>query len=356
MIHTVHDQVLRFINDRATAAFESLALAVFAHQFESIPVYRRFCEQRGQTPSTVHDWREIPPVPTLAFKHLELRCGPSERTFVTTGTTQGTEHRGRHAMPDLRLYHAAAVAGLKEFVFPDVDAIRILSLIPSAAARPESSLGQMVDWAVEDFGCAGSGFYAEAAQVDVTGFIEALRCSEREGTPVCIMTTTGTLLGFLHRSREAGWSFRLPHGSRLMDSGGSKGGPRPMSRNGLMQAVWSILAIPSYFVVNEYGMTELSSQYYDNVIRDRYRGYPSHRAKVGPHWLRPIIVDPATLCEVLPGTRGLLTHVDLANAGTAVAVLTEDVGCASRDGLELIGRAKGAEARGCSLALADFAT
>ena len=104
----------------ASATFEALALEVFAHQFECIPAYRRVCEQRGTTPATVHDWRDIPPVPALAFKHLELRCGPAQRTFVSSGTTHGPEQRSRHALPDLRLYHAAAISGLKEFLFPDV--------------------------------------------------------------------------------------------------------------------------------------------------------------------------------------------------------------------------------------------
>ena len=65
-----------------------------------------------------------------------------------------------------------------------------------------------------------------------------------------------------------------------------------LSRNGLLQAVWNTFAIPGYFVVNEYGMSELSSQYYDNVIRDRYHGRGTHRAKAAPHWMRPRVLDP----------------------------------------------------------------
>jgi hypothetical protein len=50
----------------------------------------------------------------------------------------------------------------------------------------------------------------------------------------------------------------------------------------------------------------------------------------------------------------LLCHFDLANAGTAMAVLTEDVGRVVPDGFELIGRAAGGEERGCSLSAAAF--
>ena len=67
-----------------------------------------------------------------------------------------------------------------------------------------------------------------------------------------------------------------------------------------------------------------------------------------------MLLDPATLREVPAGERGVLCHVDLANAGTAVGVLTEDVGRLTRDGFEVLGRVEGTEARGCSLALAEF--
>ena len=350
-IHPIHDKILAFIGDAASATFEALALEVFAHQFECIPAYRRVCGQRGKTPVTVHGWRDIPAVPAAAFKHLELCCGPPERTFVSSGTTHGPEQRSRHTPPDLRLYRAAAVTGLKEFVFPDVPQIPILSLIPSAGEHPDSSLAQMVAWAIETFGTGGSSVFASQDRFDFTGFANALR---RSGEPVCIMTTTGALLRFFDHCRDEGWSFRLPHSSRLMDTGGTKGAPRVLSRNGLLQAVWNTFAIPGYFVVNEYGMSELSSQYYDNVICDRHHGRGTHRAKAAPHWMRPRFLDPVTLRDVPRGEPGLLCHVDLANAGTALAVLTEDIGREMKDGFEVIGRAAGAEARGCSLALADF--
>jgi hypothetical protein len=353
-IHTIHDKVLAFIGNAASATFETLALEIFAHQFEHSAAYRRVCEQRGARPATVTDWRAIPAVPTLAFKHVELHCGPPQRTFLTTGTTQGPEQRGRHAMPDLRLYRAAALAGLQTFLFPDVDTLPVLSLIPAARERLESSLAQMVEWAIERFGSADSASFAVADRIDFDRFAAALQQSERDGRPVCIMTTTGALIRFFDRCRDAGWAFRLPHGSRLMDTGGTKGAPRPLSRHGLLQAVWNLCAIPGYFVVNEYGMTELSSQLYDNVIRDRYHGRGTHRALAGPHWLRTRVLDPGSLSDVAAGHTGVLCHVDLANAGTAVAVLTEDLGRLRVDGLELLGRVHGAEARGCSLALADF--
>jgi len=352
--HAVHDRVLEFIHGSSTACFGMLALEVFAHQFEMIPAYRRVCEARRQTPDTVADWRRIPPVPTLAFKRVDLCCAPADRIFLTTGTTEGADHRGRHAMPDLRLYRDASMTAMKELVFPDVDRIRVLSLIAPAADRPESSLAQMADWALNVYGTDASGGFVRGGILDFESFAEALREAAHSGEPVCILTTTAALIRFFDRCRDEGWSFRLSHGSRLMDTGGDKGAPRVLSRNGLLHAVWQTFAIPGYFCVNEYGMAELSSQFYDNVIRDRVAGRFSYRAKIGPAWTRTRVIHPETLDDTEDGEPGLLCHVDLANAGTALAVLTEDIGRTVADGFELLGRAKGAETRGCSLALAEF--
>lgn len=354
-MHPVHDEVLAYIARPEPERFGALALAVFAHQFERVPAYRAACERRGATPMTVTDWRQIPPVPTLAFKRHDFCCAPAERVFLTSGTTRGPERRGRHPMPDLRLYRAAALAGLRRFVVPDVDDIRIVSLIPSAREQPHSSLAQMVAWALEAFGTPDSVECVRGPHFDLEACVSALRRSEADGQPVCVMTTTAALVRLLDHCAARGLRFRLPHGSRLMDTGGAKGAPRVLSRRGLLHACWRTFAIPGYFVVNEYGMTELSSQAYDNVIRDRVAGRLTTRAKVTPPWMRTRILDPATLAEVPAGARGLLCHTDLANAGSALCVLTEDVGCRTGEGFEIVGRVAGAEARGCSLALADLA-
>jgi hypothetical protein len=353
-MHAVHDQVLEFIASPNSEGFGVLALAVFAHQYERIAPYRQVCERRGVHPSSLRDWRDIPPVPALAFKHVDLCCAPAERTFMSSGTSQGIEQRSRHLLPDLRLYRTSALAGLRMHLFPDVANLRIASLIPSAAEWPHSSLAQMIDWAMEEFAAEHSAVFASAKRFDFEGLTALLRRSDRDAVPVCVVTTTAGLIRFLDHCRDAGVSFRLPHGSRLMDTGGSKGVRRPLSRPGLLQAVWSTLAIPGYFVVNEYGMSELSSQYYDNVVRDRIAGRFTRRAKVGPPWLRARFLDPQSLRDVEPGQPGLICHVDLANAGSAVAVLTEDIGRSTEDGFEILGRAAAAEARGCSLALAEF--
>ena len=70
----------RFDDDEGR--FERLALALFEFQFEHCEVYRRFWEGRNRTPGTVETWREIPAVPTSAFKEVALRCFPALKAML----------------------------------------------------------------------------------------------------------------------------------------------------------------------------------------------------------------------------------------------------------------------------------
>ncbi|MDE0058769.1 MAG: long-chain fatty acid--CoA ligase, partial [Defluviicoccus sp.] len=71
---TLSEKVLDFIGRETSTeeGFDALALALFAHQFESNESFRRFCLKKGRTPRSARSWREIPPVPISAFKTLTL--------------------------------------------------------------------------------------------------------------------------------------------------------------------------------------------------------------------------------------------------------------------------------------------
>ena len=94
MRESVVDKVLECIHSPTEEGFESLALEVFAFQYRRNPAYRQFCDRRGATPAKVSSWQEIPPVPTVAFKELDLCCALPAQVFLTSGTTQGQERRG----------------------------------------------------------------------------------------------------------------------------------------------------------------------------------------------------------------------------------------------------------------------
>lgn len=139
-----------------------------------------------------------------------------------------------------------------------------------------------------------------------------------------------------------------------MDTGGFKGRSREVMREEMLRLYEEVLAIRAAFRVNEYGMTEMGSQFYDNTLRDRVLGRFRPRFKAIPHWVRTRILGPVTLEELPESEVGLMIHYDLANCGSVIAVETEDLGYRIDEGFEIVGRAPGAEARGCSLTVEEL--
>jgi hypothetical protein len=135
-----------------------------------------------------------------------------------------------------------------------------------------------------------------------------------------------------------------------METGGSKGRARGLAPGELHAQLERALGVPTARIVNQYGMTELASQFYDSVLARP--GEP--RRKLGPPWARVRVVDPETGADARPGEIGSLAIYDLANTGSVLALQTADLGRSLRDGFELVGRelgrSPGAEARGCSIA------
>jgi hypothetical protein len=115
-----------------------------------------------------------------------------------------------------------------------------------------------------------------------------------------------------------------------------------VNRIELYAALQALFRLSPERIVAEYGMTELSSQYYDSNA-----GEP--RLKIAPPWLRSYAVD-GTGHSLASGIVGALVHVDLANRSSCISIQTEDLGAVfPSGGLVLLGRDTGAELRGCSL-------
>lgn len=354
---TIVSAVREFIAAPEEARFPSLALDVFRFQYEGNEPYRRFCDRRGRSPSNVGDWTEIPAVPVTAFKHVDLVVSAlgSGSVFVTSGTTRGSEQRGRHHVPDPTIYRAAALPHFERCVLPDGIRPRFIVLAPSLAEESQSSLCQMIDWLADAFATGPAEYFVRGGELDGDSLAGRLHELEPTREPVCLIGVTYALIRFIDRCQASGERFRLPYGSRIVDTGGTKGKSRTLSRNGLLRAFWDFFGVPGYMVSNEYGMTEMCSQFYDDAIVNHFAGKKRDRAKLAPPWVRSQILSPTSFEPVAHGERGLLRHFDLANVGSVCALQTEDVGIAVDEGFEIAGRAVGAEARGCAALLADVA-
>jgi hypothetical protein len=340
--------------------FNDLAMDAFRFQVEKNPVYGRFVEARGGSPGSIDRWTDIPMVPTTAFKRLPLVCGDpasAQAVFRTSGTTS-PHARGVHYVLDLDLYHGALLPNFRRHLLPEGGKIRILSLVPDAGLVPESSLGHMmkvVAWAMGD---GDGGFFAGEQGLPLSGpFQEALARAVREGTPVLVAGTAFAVRHWLDVARESGFRVVLPPGSRVMETGGFKGRSREVPREGLYRELSDTLGVPISRIVNEYGMTEMCSQFYEPVLVDEPAaagegaGGLAGRRHVPPPWVRTQVLDPVTLETLGPGGTGILAHFDLSNLGSVCHLLTEDLGVATRDGFRLLGRTPGSEPRGCSLTM-----
>jgi hypothetical protein len=330
--------------------FEALAVALFAHQFEHCAAYRRFCQGRGRTPASLGSWREIPPVPTGAFKEVALRCFPAQRTvhtFRTSGTTQ--VGRGQLHLDTLAIYEASLLPSFQRFLLPDLTRERpeatLLVLAPSPAEARDSSLSHMFGVAIRELGAEGSRFFVERDSLLTDALLEALEAAATD-RPLLLCGTAFAFVHLLDALQQRGIRLELPASARLMETGGFKGRSRSLPRPALYAALEEQLGVPLDRIVNQYGMTELGSQFYDSVIREP----DTPRRKLGPPWARVRIVDPETGEDSAPDAPGVIVVVDLANTGSVVAIQTADLGRSVGDGFEVIGREPGAEARGCSIA------
>ena len=354
MKEPVVQRVLEYMRNPGEDDFGRLALEVFAFQYGHNAAYRRFCNRRGVTPDTICTWEGIPAVPASAFKLLDLSCAAPQQVFLTSGTSQGTEKRGRHGFPWLEVYHTSLLTSFAAHLLPDGMRPRMLILAPSPDLLPYSSLSHMLEVVRQAYGADGSTYFFGHRGIEISALLHALRDVESKQELVCLLGTSFGFLHFLDTCLADGLTFRLREGSRLMDTGGFKGRSREISREELLRLYEKIFALPAACCVNEYGMTEMGSQFYDNTLRDRLLGRFRRRFKEVPHWVRTRILDPATLEELPEGEVGLLTHYDLANCGSVIAVETEDLGYRIGEGFEMVSRAPGAEARGCSLTVEEL--
>ncbi len=297
---SIYDQVLTFIHRPEPKSFERLAIDVFRHQFETVGAYRRYCEGRGVELDAIRKVDDVPAVSNVAFKYADLAADGAERVpdtaiFLTSGTTQGRERRGRHIVARPEIYRASAIAHLRTMLFPDGCRMAMLAMHPTADAMPESSLSTMISWSIEQFGTGRTLAAASRERVDGAAAIAFLADCEARREPVCIMGTTAAFAALFSELSRRDRKVRLATGSRMMDTGGAKGQIVPMPASEVIAQAEELLAIAPAMVINEYGMTELCSQLYDatsfNCPGESNR---QDRYKIAPPWLRVTARDPVT--------------------------------------------------------------
>jgi hypothetical protein len=376
-------RILSRANPRGSGAdFEALALELFALQFEHNAPYRRLCEAGGARPATVAHWREIPAVPTSAFKEFDVSCLPvADRTavFHSSGTTGQKPSRHFHNASSLALYEVSLLRWFEaHFQLRGSDGAsgktkpgrgdemangkwQMAILTPPPSQAPHSSLVHMFETIRREVGWGGSLFVGRVTgdgtwALELEAAVEVLRKASHTGQRLLILGTAFSFVHLLDHLAEQDLRFELPPGSCALETGGYKGRSRSMPKAALHALIAERLGIPGGQIVCEYGMSELSSQAYDSAIASSRLTLYSPRSTLHasrsfhfPPWSRVQIVSPETGREVSEGGTGLIRVFDLANVYSVMAIQTEDLGIRRGKGFALAGRAVLAEPRGCSL-------
>jgi hypothetical protein len=340
--------------------FDRLAHDVFAFQYERCTPYRAYCDRLKLAPQNITHWKQIAAVPTSAFKDFALACFPVAEAvaeFHTSGTTR--EKAGKHYLRTLELYAAAIRPNFAAHLVPDKTRLPMMMLMASPQEAPHSSLSYMMGVVAREFGAENAEFYVENGVLHVERVVRDLSEAQVAKRPVFLLGTAFAFVHLLDHLARQGLKFKLAEGSRVMETGGFKGRSREMPKDELYGLIERLIGIPKARVVNEYGMTELSTQFYDGSLQANQQT----DGKVPPPWARVVIIDPNTGREAAKGKQGLIRVYDIVNMWSVMCVQTEDLGVArvteSSSGahaFEVLGRVAGAEVRGCSLTAEDLKT
>jgi hypothetical protein len=351
-------QIVDFINCASrhapAEAFPSRALESFRLQARTIPAYAAYVHHLGLDPEGVADWRDIPPVPASAFKSHDLSAAPPDGEtviFETSGTT--ISRPGRVRLGSTALYEASLLKSFGTQLLPDGARLPAIVFGPSRQEAPRSSLWFMVDRVVSELTSGGDWIVRDGEpRWEIAD--AALRKAAAGAQPVLLLGTTLLYMAYFEHLAAAGRRFALPPGSRAMDTGGAKGLRAEFTRAEVEAAFADNLGIPRTRLVNEYGMAEMGSQFYDDNLRAAHEGRAPLPGKRIPPWVRTRVLDPETMEEQPDGKPGILVHYDLANLEIPLAIQTEDIGSRTGDRLHLEGRLLAAERRGCSLQFEQF--
>jgi hypothetical protein len=176
--------------------FQTLAFEIFRYQFRRNVFYRKFCALENKSPATVKTWKEIPAMPTLAFKELVLASFPVKTrvcVFRTSGTTQ--EIKGAHFFDTLSLYEGSLIPSFEKYLLADHASLSYYFLISSFKEAPQSSLSYMMNVVRRRFALSRGKYYVKAGEPQFDKLASDLKNEKKK---VLLVVTAFALNGFLY--------------------------------------------------------------------------------------------------------------------------------------------------------------
>ena len=318
---------LRTAIERGSEDIPELLPGLFSQQVAANPDIQRMLPERSVPCSWGKTCLEVRPLSVAAWragKAGAIYSGTPAATFRSSGTTSSDRSATILDQNGLDLYEAALTTGFRTTFGHSGE--RIVALMPDTWTAPESSLSKMCDILGAEFDF-GDGWQAALT-------LKIAAASE----PLILF---GTAFAWVHYLDATSGRVCLPPGSRLIETGGYKGKSRELPKEELYDALATRFGLSTDSIWSEYGMCELSSQFYSKGIGTRLVPSPS---------ICSVAINPVTGDVCPPGEDGLLVHIDAANWCTYAAIETQDWGNVDENGhVALKGRALGAGPKGCSI-------
>ncbi len=328
---------------RDDAGFSRLMLRGFSLQFAASSPYRSYCQSIGVTPDTIETWLHIPAVssfPHAARLRRLYTPGTAEKIARKSRTVDLAHSRGPF-FPDaslVELLGSVQIAAARRFLFPDLQRMKLLFLVPSPKMAPGMVMAAGLERFKREFGAAGSRFLISFRGLDLKGFVADLRRSEQSGEPLAILGASHGIDYFLDACLAQGVRFSLPSGSRLMDSGGFMGRYVGCTPEEFYSKCRAVFGLERSHCVNALWICESSTVYFDAGFSGSEQTGNPLCLKVPPPWSRVEIVDPLTFQPVADGETGLLRLYDLSNRGMACVVQTDKMGYRTPVGFQVVGK------------------
>lgn len=335
----------------------AVAEAVQHHCAHCAPFARWYQKQGADPREKIQDLTRVPFLPVSIFKRIALdSVGEQDVVRVLKSSATSSQTPSRVVLD--RVTRDRQLRTLGVLLSALMGSARRPFIVMDAAAAPgaDKELSARVAGMRGYLMMASESHYvmeAHAGQLtlNVDRLEEILERFAAREEPVCLIGYTYMLYQHVVAPlARGGRPLRLPPGSMVLHFGGWKRLQRQaVDRERLNTEVAEVFPMAKPCVRDVYGFTEqLGVIYPDN----------GNGARLAPVYSEVVVRDPVTLAPVPDGMPGLLEFITpLPHSYPGIALLLDDIGrIVSRDQeeggrfgtrFEVLGRAQGAEIRGC---------
>lgn len=247
------------------------------------------------------------------------------KTFLSSGT-ESARSQSHFSEEGLLAYQTSALQGFSEFMAREsIEFEKIVSFVPDTSAWPDSSLAQMIAW----FGDFFPLEYLDIGQRD-----QIAGSFKEESASTLYIGTAFHWINLL----DSGFSVEFPKSAYLLETGGTKGQSRNLSRGSFYELLRQTIQISSSQILSEYGMSELSSQAWSRGDENSTYRFSS--------WVNLQVTSGSQSFE---NGKGSLLIQDPSRLDYPYPFRVQDVVSLDKGAFQILGRVPHAPLKGCSL-------